>query len=828
MKITFLNAADGTPLIKTLTKKQTGITKEPYPHVLNFNSVEVNVEDIDDFAAAIEEYSEIGACLLKGNTGYRLQNQSRAKSTDANAPTRFLVLDIDGLPIGDHKVAQLPKKIEEVIHAMPKAFHNVSYLVQYSASAGIYSDKLSAHVFFMLDTEVPPTLIKLLMRQINLTTPLFLDNMTLSRTNTVLRYPLDITVNQNDKLIYIAPPKLVGIRSPFSKRTPRQHTLHKAVGYITVPDLLEDLKAAPAIDKLAKAQTDKLRVAKGMDKINSRTKMVRNIEVMANPGESVVSGVKTTDEFIYLNLNGGNSWAYYHPANNAEVIYNFKGEPNYATKNIAPEYYSQAVLGARKKKATEIAPKDPEAEDAVGKSYLAFRNISTDQYWNGSYDYDCNQLIISPTASKTRLVDFLKQHGQPVPDFIPDWNMEFRPHTLTRFDPENRFINTFVPSKYLLEALQPHAQSEIIKAPPKTITKVIHHALGSDDECFDRFINWLAVIVQKRTQTKTAWLLHGTQGTGKGVLFHNIITPILGNEHTQNKLLHDFEESFNGWMENCLCVLVDEVQLSESRQADKLMSKIKAYIPNPEVSIRHMRQTGVKRQSFMNMIFASNMPDPIKIDPEDRRFSCGLYQTEKISLNAQDIKQIHEELSSFAIYLMNYQANVELAGTPLINDAHLQLQILTRTSIDQISDALRDGDLEFFLSQMPEASKVNVLDVTASMKYQAYLDIFKTLIPEDAPDNLRVNVSREDLRTIIHYTMGGMPESPHKFTSLVKHHNIRIKPVRINDEIVRGVHVNWQVTDTTREIWKAHVPVKQKKAKSKKVTDIASRSRGAK
>jgi hypothetical protein len=35
--------------------------------------------------------------------------------------------------------------------------------------------------------------------------------------------------------------------------------------------------------------------------------------------------------FVYFNLNGGDSWAYYHPIDNPTFIRNFKGEPMYRT-----------------------------------------------------------------------------------------------------------------------------------------------------------------------------------------------------------------------------------------------------------------------------------------------------------------------------------------------------------------------------------------------------------------------------------------------------------------------------------------------------------------
>jgi hypothetical protein len=66
-----------------------------------------------------------------------------------------------------------------------------------------------------------------------------------------------------------------------------------------------------------------------------------NDEVMAKPDVCTITDMKTERGFVYLNLNGGDSWAYYHPENNPDLIRNFKGEPAYLTKELLPDYWEQ-------------------------------------------------------------------------------------------------------------------------------------------------------------------------------------------------------------------------------------------------------------------------------------------------------------------------------------------------------------------------------------------------------------------------------------------------------------------------------------------------------
>jgi hypothetical protein len=127
MKTTFLKAA--TPLTKTFTKTPTGIEKSNYPNVYEVTSIEEEVPNLKSLATVLNKHADLGHCMLKGNVAKPLVNQSRAGSTDPNAPTRLLLLDVDGLPF---------KTPDEFMKSVGMA--GVSYVVQYSGSYKIMDD----------------------------------------------------------------------------------------------------------------------------------------------------------------------------------------------------------------------------------------------------------------------------------------------------------------------------------------------------------------------------------------------------------------------------------------------------------------------------------------------------------------------------------------------------------------------------------------------------------------------------------------------------------------------------------------------------------------
>ena len=69
--------------------------------------------------------------------------------------------------------------------------------------------------------------------------------------------------------------------------------------------------------------------------------------------------------------------------------------------------------------------------------------------------------------------------------------------------------------------------------------------------------------------------------------------------------------------------------------------------------------------------------------------------------------------------------------------------------------------------------------------------MLKTLIARTDPTG-KCNVAREELRTLFDYCVGNIPNTPNKFTSMLKHHRIHLEPVWIDGRSVRGMRVVWK------------------------------------
>lgn len=771
MHIEFLDA--GVPLTKSYTKTPAGITKTPYPMTWEFTSIAETFTNLSQLEALLIAHAVQGHCLLKGSIARPLVRESRAGSTDSNAVTEFVVLDLDGLPdtidlvSPSGNVQTVPMTIDLFLDEMGLA--DISYIVQWSASYGISDKKIRAHVFMLLDRPYAAPLIKQWLIQKNHEVPLLRMSMGLTKTNNSLRWPLDISACQNDKLIYIAPPTLKGIKDPMGKQ-PRIQLVKKRNDKLT---LSSAINTTTKNRELTIKRVDELREETGLPKRKHITKMVGTQEVLLKPDEAIITEMKVERGFVYFNLNGGDSWAYYHPEDNPDYIHNFKGEPSYLTKELLPDYWQQLTGNGSSTRTS-----------SSGLLFLAFCDRQTGVYWRGTYDQNSDILDIVPAKNETQLRHFAKQYGVPMGDFVPEWDLTFDPHDLVRVDVQNRIVNKFQPTEYML-----NAGVKMPKAVPKTIMKVLDNALGSDPDIVDHFINWLGAVVQTRDRTRTAWVLHGTHGTGKGILTSNILRPLFGT-HTATRRMEELNEKYNHFMEGSFLVFVDEVQTKALQNERGVMAKLKNFITESTVAIRAMYANATEVRNHTNWIFMSNMSDPISIDKEDRRFNVGRYQPNKLVITDAEIKQIEKELQPFYDYLVNMPVDFDKAGQVIHSDDRDTMISISESSIDTVGGALLDGSFEFFLEQLPTDNS-HQRNTVQNNRVLDYTELLKALMLRTVP-NGTCNISREELRTMFDFTIGNVPQSPNKFTALLKHHRIHLEVVWVNSKSVRGIKVVWK------------------------------------
>ena len=654
MKLFFLSA--DVPFAKTITPEEV----IPYPHIARVTSHEVEIDSLRKFHDEIKRHGELGHCLLKGQLHAPLIDQSRAGTTDNNDPTEWIVFDIDGLNVSS---------AEEFISALPEPFHSCSYIEQISSTAYLNGNGYKAHLFFVLSEPTTPAKIKNFILNVNFN---FDEQITLGTGNLCLNYPLDIQVNNNSTPLYIATPNFINVEDPVKTRL---SLIVKATGKVSVPDLNPGEIKARQKKKLTQLRHDLgLRGKQPTTSMNGSVELLDNIEPMNTPA------TRTERGFVYLALNKGNPYSYYHPVDNPAIIYNFRGEPAFLTKKGLPDYWEA------------VKPRALSTVQPNGKIPVIFRDRAQDLYINGFKTEKGWEL--SATKNKSRLNDFARQFGLDEVDAVEDWDMVFDPTDLTPFSFENKRVNLYYlpdPLRHCMKA-NPTDVSEI---PPWTKT-LIESITGNDEKCFDHFINWLACIFQTRKKTRTAWVFQGVEGTGKGLFFNHIIAPLFGHHYCCEKMIRNLVDTFNGWLEQCLFLLIDESRIERSVKNEQIPDMLKSWITEPKISIRKMRANQYEPPNFTNFIFATNNADALEIGATDRRYNVCPEQQNAVQVPIDIEERLKKEIIPFAEFLWSYPINEELS--------HIALNNLAKTTMHEskLSDfaffvrRIIKGNFEFF------------------------------------------------------------------------------------------------------------------------------------
>jgi hypothetical protein len=780
--LTFLSA--DRPLSKSFSRSPDGtLQKSSYPSAYEFTSHAEAVADMREFAEVVKQHAALGHCLLKGNVARPLVKESRAGATDANATSWWICPDIDRL--------KSVTTLEEALRMI--GLGGVDYVAQYSASYGIEKDRgLTAHAMIMLARPMSPAVLKQWLIWKNLTVPALRAELTLTKTNTAIAWALDITTCQNDKLIYIAPPALgAGVEAPDIERIA---FVERGARCLDLDAELEQVPPPATLKKMVEELINELRRAKGLEarKFVYKTDKDTGLEVLAKCDPAVLSGIQRRPGFVYLNLNGGDSWGYWHATDQPEVIRNWKGEPDYLTRELLPEYWA-TITRARKEdqyaEKAKIAEQkkeilDPALVTREGPRVIVFRDFVSDSYWNGTWNPATEELVLAQSKGTLQLDHWLKQNGLPGDlEYVPVWDLVFDPFSEIRVDFERKRCNMWAPSQFMKQA--PLVEAVTPEAFP-TINRVIDHAVAQSGATRDAFLNWFACIFRYRCRTQIAWVLHGVEGTGKGVLINQILAPLLGRKMVVIKRMEELEESFNGYLETALLVVIDEAQISESRKSKMIMANVKNQITEPTISVRRMYSQAREVTNYTNWMFLSNMADPVTLSSGDRRFNVGRFQPDKIVLSTQDIATIADELPAFAAYLQQQRADLDEARRVIDNEDRQHLIDTSRTTAELVTDALIRGYIELFWDAMP----TNKYDAFESVLDQAYVELIRAAVFEG-----KTRFTRDELMVIYRYLCGkeSVPSTPTKFTQMLRHRNLRLKNLRIDGHSVRGLEVKWDV-----------------------------------
>jgi hypothetical protein len=695
--LTFASAAHlgkPLPLRKRFERRKDGsVTVSHYPHAQLFSTRNVLVEDLGEFAHAIEDAAKRGEVLFKGTLTRELKNESRAGVLSNDASTDWVCLDFDKLP-GLTSPEDLLKGIDEL--------SNVSYIVQYASSHGL-DGRFSAHVFMLLEQSISSRMLEAWLTNLNLSEATLARHVRLNAAGLSISWPLDPVPARNTQIIYIATPEFVGMPDPM-KGERRIRVVKHRHDRLTIAE-------QPKLDEIIKQRRKKLRELRaeaGMGPV--QWKPSKGHMVISGASAVVSEIVDSNDRYVRVNLNGGDSAAYWFWRNDPTYLFSFKDETEiYKLEELDPEFYKKYTNSSEYKTLTD-------------RQLVAFMEQGTGSgYRIGEFDQSENEFYVNDElvpepwlVSKDKYTEFLKFQGYKPAGFItPPGFVTFDPKDIgPRFDPTRNRVNKFKSSRYML------AKPLAGKVPP-TIAKLLSSVLGSDP-VVEHFLKWFAYLFAERTHVGTSWLLQGKQGTGKSILVHNVLCPLVGESNFALITPSDLADRFNDYIAERLLVFIDEADLNKVGLGSNLLnSRIKSIVGNKRAAVRKMYKAVAKIENFSNLLLATNTMNAVAIAMDDRRFNVGDYQLKSLIDQRVEtgkfVKALQNELDAFSSYLLWLAPRVDPdeVSRPMETDAKAQIQEHTLPSTEHVTRLIEQGSLDVLFGYLSKEVQPGNYDLSA-------------------------------------------------------------------------------------------------------------------
>ena len=716
MQVTFLEA-------KMALVKQFGVTTDDgdvidkaYPRAANFKTHTHEFRGIVEYHNLLCDAASNWYGMLKGRPLRELETfGSRKKLTDREAPTDILVLDIDGLKWdiepGFCDQSILREHAERFVKMLPQCFQHVSYVAMASSSMA-YKKGLRMHLHFLLDSPKPPSALRAAITWLNLNTKYVRDNITLTPARAQLSMPIDPCVADNSRIIYIAPPIFENGKNPFSDDAERIALVTKAATALDLDTVLEaaDLKAMQKEkDHLLEDILRKDGLEPIKPKLQSMHHRGKTVRVLKNPETMSFDLAEVNSDFVRYNVNGGDSNAYWVWMDNPDIVYSFKPDElpfsfRAANADAYEEHlrmFGKQINQARMlefggEKFTPLIVYDEQAG-----THFAIRYNATD-----------DSILRCVPIAKTNIEEWLGSFGLEKPEKMSQFEVSFDPSTSVCMDIDRKRINTYKTPEVIREAapwesdpLQYGDADEWMAEHTPVCREVLMNMLGDDVLCFEHFINWFAYLVQKREKPETAWVVHGVEGTGKGLFIKRIAKPILGDRYVSEKFLNDIaEDKFNGFLAESLLVFVDEFNINAARNVRQTADMLKLQITQGWMNIREMHRASMMRPTYFGMIFASNDIDQMRISASDRRYNVAVRQEVPLNKRINDLQlnrneydaKIEQEVKALASMLQAYDISEHHVRTPLENEAKRETRLAGMTQDALFMESFKNSDLDFF------------------------------------------------------------------------------------------------------------------------------------
>ncbi|MEW6116153.1 MAG: primase-helicase family protein [Nitrospirota bacterium] len=275
-------------------------------------------------------------------------------------------------------------------------------------------------------------------------------------------------------------------------------------------------------------------------------------------------------------------------------------------------------------------------------------------------------------------------------------------------------LNMFKPSRYMEIAdktMKDERITELDWDKYPSVRLLLSNVFGDDEAGVMYFVNWLSTIINTRRKTKTAIVLKGSQGAGKGVLFDHVISKAIGEKYCAIVSNEELRSDFNDILDNRLCVAFNEIR-ADLHERNTVYERLKAYVTDDKIIINGKYRAAVQQPQFFNCVVFSNHEIPLQIEWSDRRYSVfetSLYKLpEVVNREYGDDVTMSEfigrilppEVDEFLSDVARFRYDITTAMTARASAAKKRIQESTTTAIIKLISHMREKNVEWLESEL--------------------------------------------------------------------------------------------------------------------------------
>lgn len=303
-------------------------------------------------------------------------------------------------------------------------------------------------------------------------------------------------------------------------------------------------------------------------------------------------------------------------------------------------------------------------------------------------------------------------------NIIPSRYFTFSPHKPEEWNENaHTYKNTYIKTEIQKEAqsklrengLTINTNFDFLNKYPH-ITALLDNLLPIKEQK-EYFLNWLSYIFATNKKTRVAVLIRGIQGTGKGVLWEQIIQHFYGENFTLTVENEALGSNFSpDGMDRVMFVLYNEIK-GDFRDGNVVYEKLKIHITDSTIKFEEKGITAFQITNNFNCIFFSNHKTPLQIQGGDRRYSIFSTRSRKLKdvafedfneTEVQFIENIQNERNSFLIDLVMYQYDNILATTCMETEEKEAIYRASMTKIEILADKVKKLDENYLINELIE------------------------------------------------------------------------------------------------------------------------------